>query len=275
MGPPSRRNRTQKTAREIDDIKASAEDGVAASFGGKSRMLTDVCDVDEKMGNVLHWSKEEAKKFTAIVRDLTGQKQNPKHAKNEELFIKNFVMKPFQIECEEERKLMEEAERHKRYAIQVHEQMAIRDQETLSKYVILLESKLRKRMVEQTALSWEVHHLRVESQYMRYTKEEIKRNEQGADAPGGAEGETEAIEEVEEEPEDEQMSEHSAGEKDRASAVYAAAAPKPAPRKSKDPNATVVTVNMQKKESNVKFAAELIKFSEDGGGAKQQAGWFG
>merc|ERR1712187_339249 len=74
-----------------------------------------------------------------------------------------------------EREGKEAAERHKRYAIQVHEKMVIRDQETLARYILLLEAKIRKRMVEKKSLLMEVHHLRGESDKMRYTPEEMKR----------------------------------------------------------------------------------------------------
>ena len=46
-----------------------------------------------------------------------------------------------------------------RYAAEVHEVMALRDQQTLAKYIWLLEQKIQKKMNDQHALKMEACNL--------------------------------------------------------------------------------------------------------------------
>jgi len=71
-----------------------------------------------------------------------------------------------------------DAERHMRYSTKVHEQMAQRDQETLAKYVLLLENKIKAKMGEKHALETEVNHLKLECDHMRFTQEELKAHDE-------------------------------------------------------------------------------------------------
>merc|ERR1719230_1019487 len=105
--------------------------------------------MDEKLNEVLQWSREEAAQFVNMFPALLMKKQEPKELKHEEGFVKQKVMKDVDFKLSEEREAMEQAERQKRYAIQVHEKMVIRDQETLARYIMLLESKLRKKMSDK------------------------------------------------------------------------------------------------------------------------------
>eukprot|EP00928_Gymnodinium_smaydae_P034390 TRINITY_DN24383_c0_g4_i1.p1 TRINITY_DN24383_c0_g4~~TRINITY_DN24383_c0_g4_i1.p1 ORF type:complete len:1495 (+),score=303.63 TRINITY_DN24383_c0_g4_i1:142-4485(+) len=180
-GPPSRKGRVKETALKIDEILRSAGDTVLTAGVKTSKMLNEICDVDERMGEVVHWSREEAKKFVDNFSRLLAKKQDPKKAKNEEVFIAKEVMGQLEKDIEEEKKNMEEAARHQRYAIQVHERMATRDQEILAEYVLLLEGKIKRKMIEKKALQQEVHHLRGESDKMRFTDEELRRNENAGD----------------------------------------------------------------------------------------------
>jgi len=179
MGPPSRRNRVHETAEKIATINATAGDAVQfADQSRKTKTLNEVCDMDERLSEVLHWSREEAKRFVDDFQRLLVKKQDPKKMKAEELFIRKEVMSEYvDVKVKRERDDMEQAERHKRYAIQVHEQMAVRDQDTLARYIQLLERKIKKRMTEKKSLLMEVHHLRAESEKMRFTEDERKRNE--------------------------------------------------------------------------------------------------
>merc|ERR1712232_1429708 len=56
-GPPSRRNRVHETAMKIELIQASAGENVLVSGVKTSKQLNDVCDMDERMTEVLHWSR--------------------------------------------------------------------------------------------------------------------------------------------------------------------------------------------------------------------------
>merc|ERR1712187_1079 len=112
--------------------------------------------------------------FVEQFQGFNARKQEPKALKNEEGFIRNEVMREVEQKYSTEREEMEKQERQKRYAIQVHEKMVIRDQETLAKYILLLEDKIRKRMIEKKSLLMDVYHLRGESDKMRFTAEEMK-----------------------------------------------------------------------------------------------------
>jgi len=67
---------------------------------------------------------------------------------------------------------MDDAERQMRYYTKVHEVMAIRDQETLARYINTLEKLIKRKLVDEHALLTEVTHLRKESNTMRYNRDE-------------------------------------------------------------------------------------------------------
>lgn len=170
--PISRAGRVHKVAMLINEIKMS--DGHALDDEGyvrKSKELSDVCDVDEKMSEVMRWSREEAKRFVEYYRTLQVQKQE---FRNDDVFLKNKVKVAIDKELAANQEAMEEAERHRRYAILVNEAMEIGDQDVLSKYILRLEDKITKKMIEKHALLTDVYHLRAESEKMRYTDDDIK-----------------------------------------------------------------------------------------------------
>jgi len=171
LGPPSRRGRVHTTAMKIEDIRQNMADNVMSSVSTKSKLLNEVCDVDERMGDVLLWSREEARKLSEQFMRLLSKKQEQK---NDEQFIRNDVMGWVRSESEQTLNAMEDAERHMRYATRIHEQMAMRDQETLAKYILLLEGQIERKMIEKHALYMEVYHLRSESEQMRFSKDEQK-----------------------------------------------------------------------------------------------------
>eukprot|EP00929_Paragymnodinium_shiwhaense_P115811 TRINITY_DN8493_c0_g1_i1.p1 TRINITY_DN8493_c0_g1~~TRINITY_DN8493_c0_g1_i1.p1 ORF type:complete len:1558 (+),score=475.55 TRINITY_DN8493_c0_g1_i1:191-4864(+) len=273
-GPPSRRNRVTETARKIEEIVQGADDNDASanSKSKKARSLADVCDVDERLGDVMAWSKEEAKKFVAQMKELLMKKSDPKNVKNEDGFITE-ISKRWAEAVDEERKAMEDADRQKRYTIQVHERLAVRDQETLAKYILLLQDKIKKRLAEQRALEMEVVHLRHESYSMRFSKDEMKRLDLlGSSAAtqiqqaGAAEDKGEATEEGAALEEGEEGDFHDGAESEAGgrgdSSSPAAKAPAQETR-SKDPNAPIEALDLARRKGNgTDLITELQRFGE-------------
>jgi len=168
--PISRAGRVHKYHNMIMDIRDHA-DGFTSATGEdlgnkKSRALTDVCDVDERMNEVLRWSRDEAKRFVETFRKHQSAKME---FRNDHLFLKTKVKVAIDKELADNKATMDEAERHQRYAIIVNENMERRDQDTLSRYILRLEDKITKKMIEKHALLIDVYHLRAESEKMRYT----------------------------------------------------------------------------------------------------------
>eukprot|EP00913_Durusdinium_trenchii_P030945 g28983.t1 len=180
-GPQSRADRVAVTAKIIHDIRKGL-DGDSGSRLAQSKPLTEVCDVDEKLSNVVKWSKEEAASIVSEFQNLLVKKQRHK---NEDVFLKQVVMKKVDADETKTREEMEEAHRQMRYAAEVHEVMAVRDQQTLAKYIWLLEQKIQKKMTDKHALMMEVQHLQDEMDKMRFTKEDLRNqaNGVGADVP--------------------------------------------------------------------------------------------
>lgn len=174
QGPPTRKHRVHETSMEIERISSQAGDNVKSATGNKAYTINEVCEMDDRMSDVVSWSKEEARAFVDQFQRLLVKKHNPKNMKQEDVFINKEVMVQNENNYNKEKKEMEEAHRHQRYAIQVHEQMCMRDQGTLAHYILLLEGKIKRRMHQKKALLMEVHHLRAESTQMRYTVEETK-----------------------------------------------------------------------------------------------------
>jgi len=168
-GPPSRQTKVKELVHQINSTSCAHD----RPYGPKgSKMISEVCDADDKMGEVLHWSRDEA---SSIVLQFHRMLQKKHTVKNDEVFIKTDVMSRVRDDSRTVRGEMEEAERLMRYATKVHEQMAMRDQETLAKYILILELKIRNRMKQQHELNRQVAHLKSESDKMRYTNEELNR----------------------------------------------------------------------------------------------------
>jgi hypothetical protein len=170
-GPPSRAGRVHEVAMQIHDILTEDQSGEEGGAVKKSKALSDVCEVDEKMNEVIRWSREEAKAFMETYMRLLADKQE---FSNDEVFLKTKVKAHIDKELETTRDKMHEEERHQRYAILVNESLVRRDQEILSKYIMRLEQKITRKKIESHALETDVYHLKAESHKMRFTDDEMK-----------------------------------------------------------------------------------------------------
>eukprot|EP00445_Apocalathium_hangoei_P043238 CAMPEP_0203977686 /NCGR_PEP_ID=MMETSP0359-20131031/101738_1 /ASSEMBLY_ACC=CAM_ASM_000338 /TAXON_ID=268821 /ORGANISM="Scrippsiella Hangoei, Strain SHTV-5" /LENGTH=1526 /DNA_ID=CAMNT_0050915895 /DNA_START=21 /DNA_END=4597 /DNA_ORIENTATION=+ len=165
-GPPSRKDRVKITQREIQAIlqNAGVEDFSQTSFS-RGRDLQDVCDPDERMEEVLAWAREEARN---VVQQFNKMLVLKRTEKNDEHFVKHEVMATFvQKELQDTKGAMEEAARWMRYATRVAENLAHEDQETLAKYIALLERKIQRQEVEGQALNRELEHLETDIDKLR------------------------------------------------------------------------------------------------------------
>jgi len=192
-GPPSRAGRVHQVALAITEIRESdGADVHEEGYTKKSKQLADVCDADERMLEVMRWSRDEARNFVDKFRKLFVQKSE---VRNDDVFLTTKVAGEIYAELKKTSDAMNEAERHQRYAILINEAMERRDQEILAKYILRLEDKITKKSIEMKALMTDVYHLRAESEKMRYADDDPKRNEEekthslekGADGIGAIE----------------------------------------------------------------------------------------
>ncbi|CAJ1452179.1 unnamed protein product [Effrenium voratum] len=179
-GPKSRADRVAVTAKTIHDIRKGLDSDTGSRFA-RSKPLSEVCDLDERLLSVMKWSKDEA---AAIVNEFEGLLVKKQQHKNEDVFLKQIVMKKVDQDESKTREEMEEAYRQMRYAAEVHEIMVIRDQQTLAKYIWLLEQKIQKKMTDKHALVMEVQHLQDEMDRMRFTKDDLQAQAQEAEGMG-------------------------------------------------------------------------------------------
>jgi len=174
-GPLSRRDRVKATHEQIELILQSARDNVctAASRKNNSRgkYLSDVCEMDERLYEVMHWGRVEAKQFVETFQRFQIRKHN---TSNDKLFVLNEVMPEVHRHMEEEYESMSVAERRTRHAIQVNEQHVEQDQRILASYINVLETRLSDSMKDRRWLMTEVEHLNQETHQMRYTQGEDK-----------------------------------------------------------------------------------------------------
>lgn len=176
--PLSRAGRVHQFALTIQRLQhddydgGGGADGGGDNDGGKCKVLSDVCDVDEKMNEVLRWSRDEAKRF--VQKYLKKQVEKAETSGSETAYLKSLKAE-IEKELKKEEELTGEAERHQRYAIYVNENMGKTDQDTLCRYILRLEDKITQKMKEEHALLTDVYHLRAESEKMRYSDEDMKR----------------------------------------------------------------------------------------------------
>ncbi|CAK0880921.1 unnamed protein product [Prorocentrum cordatum] len=176
-GPPSRAKRVRDFAQRIALIRETGNVNAEGPMPSnkKAKGLPEVCDVDERMQQVLSWSRDEARKTVNAWSMMALEKEA---CKNEDVFIETVMRgkggSREGIEAEElnARKDMEDAFRHIRYAREVHETMAQRDQRTLAQYITALEQSIQEEMVQESALRHEVVYLRGEAEKMASAPEE-------------------------------------------------------------------------------------------------------
>lgn len=147
-GPPSRRAKVKNTQKEIQAIENQAQSaGLGGEKGGKAQDLTEACDIDERMQEVMFWSREEAKELVKEISELVTRKRDHK---DDEHFIRAEVMKKFVKNQEDQahRELVECGRKMRRHT-KVFEEQALTDQETLAKYIELLEHELEQKHKER------------------------------------------------------------------------------------------------------------------------------
>jgi len=174
--PPTRADMVHKTALKIQDIRDQAADGgTGGEIVRKSKLLNDVCDPSEQMQEVMRWSKDEARHFTDTWKKLQQEKQA---YNNDEGFLSTKLAVEIAHSMNKAREAMEMAERSKRYHVQVNEGMVRRDQVTLAKYIMRLENKIEHKMIQKHSLLTDVYHLRAESEKMRFSDEDLKKQQE-------------------------------------------------------------------------------------------------
>lgn len=168
-GPMSRRDRVKDIFVDMQKIRQTAHEHVSTDNQKNSLMLSEVCDVDERMADVLLWSKEEAKYLVNKYQNLYTEKLE---TRNLTAFVSERML---DVKADRAKAWLEmrDSERYKRYTIQVKERMQRRDQETLARYIDVLQNKIKEKMAEKKALSQDVFHLIGETQKMRWPKDEM------------------------------------------------------------------------------------------------------
>lgn len=173
-GPMSRRDRVKQIFVDMQRIRQTAHEHVATDSVKSSLMLNEVCEVDERMTDVLQWSKEQAR---MLVRDFQKLHSDKLETRNATTFVKE-CMDSIREERKNAWKDMRDAERYKRYTILVKERMQRRDQETLARYIGVLQNKIKDKMAEKKCLHTDVNHLKVETNAMRFPREHISKTGQ-------------------------------------------------------------------------------------------------
>lgn len=166
QGPPSRRFKVKQFQEKIQDIMSNLNAAAGSKGQGRSKDISEVCDIDDRLDTAVVWARDEAQRLANKLVDLSAKKQSDQ---NDDHFVKMEVMGKFvQEETRVTKAEMEEAERQMRYATQVYESTCMSDQETLAKYIIMLERKIRKHMVEMENLQVEVEHLEQQTDTLRH-----------------------------------------------------------------------------------------------------------
>lgn len=169
QGPPTRRNRVASLKRELKEIQALIKHDPTgqAKVRAKGVLLGEVEIDTERLTHLVTWSVKEAKELHNTLISLQGQKLQA----NPEKFSKILDERLGEVEADVRLK-MEEKKRDMQYATEVHERTASNDQAILSRYVLILEHRIREKLKEKHALSVEVSHLIAESKTMQFQDDE-------------------------------------------------------------------------------------------------------
>mmetsp|Transcript_67888 Transcript_67888/g.155767 ORF Transcript_67888/g.155767 Transcript_67888/m.155767 type:complete len:1585 (+) Transcript_67888:167-4921(+) len=176
-GPPSRRTQSTQSAEAIRKLNEEGssgknQDAKLASSIRDILLFTGPEDADKLLDDSLieveQWARDEAKAFVELYEK---QKQKKNEARTEQQFIKTLME-----DVENRRKQIElqtKRDEHKVwYSLLVYEDLQKRNQLTLSKYVLTLESKIRRKLQSLSALKLETQFLEKEIEELRCETEE-------------------------------------------------------------------------------------------------------
>mmetsp|Transcript_49315 Transcript_49315/g.106142 ORF Transcript_49315/g.106142 Transcript_49315/m.106142 type:complete len:844 (+) Transcript_49315:3-2534(+) len=158
VGPPSRKDRVKDVQTKIrEEFRRAGMQDPTKPTVARAKDLSEVCEVDDRIEEALRWSRVEARRLRKLFKELQQEKRQDQ---SDEYFVMNRVMTEIDKEVSLSKAEKEEARRFMRYATQLYEQFALQDQETLARYIILLERTINRNNVEREQLQEEVTRMK-------------------------------------------------------------------------------------------------------------------
>ena len=134
-------------------------------------------DAEEKFEEVMVWARDEARKYIDVFTKLKDERQN---YANINAFIEK-KKRDLQTQVRVEEGRAKDVERKMKYSLQLYEASAYKDLDTVSRYMLLLEHKIKRAGTKKMRLNKEMDYMRRQAELLQYTEAELDERQRNAE----------------------------------------------------------------------------------------------
>lgn len=168
--PPSRTDASKDARKKIDALQdAARKKGEETDPVYAKDFQSLELDAVEQFEEVMVWARDEARKYIDIYTKLKDERQN---YANVNAFIDK-KKRELQGLVRNEENRAKDVERKMKYHLQLYEASAYHDLDTVCRYMLLLEHKIKRASTKKMRLNKEMDYMRRQAELLQYTEAEI------------------------------------------------------------------------------------------------------
>jgi hypothetical protein len=176
--PPSRTDASKDAKRKIDALQdAARKKGEETDPVYAKDFLQLGLDAEEQFEEVMVWARDEARKYIDIFTKLKDERQN---FANVNAFIDK-QKRNMQATVRNEESRAKDVERKMKYHLQLYEASAYHDLDTVCRYMLLLEHKIKRASSKKMRLNKEMDYMRKQAELLQYTEAELDERQRNAE----------------------------------------------------------------------------------------------
>jgi hypothetical protein len=176
--PPSRTDASKDAKKKIDALHDAARKKGEASDPVIAKSFNELgLDAEEQFEEVLVWARDEARKY---IDTYTKFKEDRQNYANVNSFIDK-KRRELQADVRRDEKNAKDVERKMKYHLQLYEASAYHDLDTVSRYMLLLEHKIKRAGVKKMRLNKEMDYMRKQAELLQYSEAELDERSRNAE----------------------------------------------------------------------------------------------
>lgn len=176
--PPSRTDASKNARQKIDALQNDARKKGETDIPVDAKDFLELgLDAEEKFEEVMVWARDEARKYIDVFTKLKDERQN---YANINAFIEK-KKRDLQTQVRVEEGRAKDVERKMKYSLQLYEASAYKDLDTVSRYMLLLEHKIKRAGTKKMRLNKEMDYMRRQAELLQYTEAELDERQRNAE----------------------------------------------------------------------------------------------
>jgi hypothetical protein len=176
--PPSRTDASKDARKKINALEdAARKKGEESDPVFAKDFMQLGLDAEEQFEEVMVWARDEARKYVDVFTKLKDERQN---YANVNAFIDK-KKRDLQALVRMEENRAKDTERKMKYHLQLYEASAYKDLDTVCRYMLLLEHKIKRAGVKKMRLNKEMDYMRRQAELLQYTEAELDERQRNAE----------------------------------------------------------------------------------------------